>query len=45
MPAQKTPQKRLIVALDVPTAAEALALADTLAPQIDFFKVGLQLFL
>ena len=45
MPAQKSPHKRLIVALDVPTAAEALALADTLAPQVDFFKVGLQLFL
>lgn len=45
MPAQKQPQKRLIVALDVPTAAQALALADTLAPQVDFFKVGLQLFL
>ena len=45
MPAQHPPQKRLIVALDVPTAAEALALADTLAPQVGFFKVGLQLFL
>lgn len=45
MPAQHPPQKRLIVALDVPTAAEALTLADTLAPQVGFFKVGLQLFL
>ena len=45
MPEQHPPRKRLIVALDVPTAAEALALADLLAPQVDFFKVGLQLFL
>ena len=45
MPAQKQPQKRLIVALDVPTAAQALELADRLSPQVNFFKVGLQLFL
>lgn len=37
--------ERLIVALDVPTAREALELADRLAPQVGFFKVGLQLFL
>lgn len=36
---------RLIVALDVPTTAEALALVDTLAGHVRFFKVGLQLFL
>jgi orotidine-5'-phosphate decarboxylase len=37
--------ERLIVALDVPTATEALALADKLADHVRFFKVGLQLFL
>lgn len=36
---------RLIVALDVPTTDDALALVDTLAPHVRFFKVGLQLFL
>lgn len=45
MPAHNLPPKRLIVALDVPTATEALALADSLSPHVDFFKVGLQLFL
>lgn len=39
------PDERLIVALDVPTAAEALELADRLMPHVRFFKVGLQLFL
>lgn len=37
--------QRLIVALDVPTAAEALALAARLEDHVRFFKVGLQLFL
>ncbi len=37
--------ERLIVALDVPTADEALALAERLTPHVRFFKVGLQLFL
>ena len=37
--------RRLIVALDVPTATQALELADRLSPQVNFFKVGLQLFL
>jgi len=37
--------QRLIVALDVPTAAEALALVDRLEAHVRFFKVGLQLFL
>ncbi|MFU2209092.1 orotidine-5'-phosphate decarboxylase [Solidesulfovibrio sp. C21] len=36
---------RLIVALDLPTAQEALEMADRLAPAVGFFKVGLQLFL
>ena len=39
------PDDRLIVALDLPTADAALALADRLAPAVRFFKVGLQLFL
>ena len=34
----------LIVALDVPTAAEALALVDRLGATIGFYKVGLELF-
>jgi orotidine-5'-phosphate decarboxylase len=45
MPAQIPTNRRLIVALDVPTQAQALELADRLAPQVGFFKVGLQLFL
>lgn len=35
--------QRLIVPLDVPTQAEALALVDRL-PQVQFWKVGLELF-
>lgn len=34
---------RIIVPLDVPTAAEAIALVDRL-PQVSFWKVGLELF-
>ena len=34
----------LIVALDVPTGAEALALVDALGATIGFYKVGLELF-
>jgi orotidine-5'-phosphate decarboxylase len=37
-------RRRLIVALDVPTAAAATALADRLEGQCDWFKVGLELF-
>jgi orotidine-5'-phosphate decarboxylase len=37
-------QQRLIVALDVPTADEALSLADQLKDQCQWFKVGLELF-
>jgi orotidine-5'-phosphate decarboxylase len=33
-----------IIALDVPSAAKAFALADRLGPSADFVKVGLQLF-
>jgi len=39
------PADRLIVALDVPNPAQALALVDLLAPHVRFFKVGFQLFL
>ena len=35
---------KLIVALDVPTGNEALALARSLAGQVGMFKVGLELF-
>lgn len=34
----------IIIALDVPTAAEALALVDQLGETVDFYKVGLELF-
>lgn len=37
------PADRVIVPLDVPTAAEAIALVDRL-PQVTFWKVGLELF-
>lgn len=36
--------KSLIVALDLPTAADALELVDELGEAADFFKVGAQLF-
>lgn len=39
------PDERLIVALDVPTAAAALELVKRLESHVRFFKVGLQLFL
>lgn len=43
---QKTPAAgRLIVALDVPTPAAALALLDRLEPEVTFFKIGWQLFI
>lgn len=38
------PEDRIIVALDVSTTAEAIALIDKL-PQVNFWKVGLQLFI
>lgn len=37
-------QERLIVALDVPTAEEALRLIRLLAPHVGLFKIGLQLY-
>lgn len=36
---------KLIVALDVPTAAQALGLVQILQGQVDWFKVGLELYL
>jgi orotidine-5'-phosphate decarboxylase len=38
------PKDRLIVALDVPTRAEAVRWARKLSPAVSFFKVGLELF-
>src|SRR5260370_9696829 len=35
---------KIIVALDVPTKADALALVEQLREQISFFKIGLQLY-
>lgn len=37
-------RERCIVALDVPTGGEALALADALGEQVVFYKIGLELF-
>jgi orotidine-5'-phosphate decarboxylase len=39
-----TPRERLVVALDVPSAREALALADRLSGRVGMLKVGLELF-
>ena len=39
-----TARERLVVALDVPTVKEALALADRLAGRVGMLKVGLELF-
>lgn len=38
------PHSRIIVALDVPTASDAIKLCDRL-PQVNFWKVGLELFI
>jgi orotidine-5'-phosphate decarboxylase len=44
----KTPaideRERLIVALDVPSAADATAMVDALGDEVTFYKVGLELF-
>lgn len=42
---QIPPAERLIVALDVPTPAEARALVDKLGDAARFYKVGLELFM
>ncbi len=39
------PTQRIIVALDVPSGDQALELAERLGPRVDFYKVGLELFL
>ena len=39
-----TPRQRLVVALDLPTAKDALAMADRLAGRVGMLKVGLELF-
>jgi len=39
-----TPRERLVVALDMPTAREALAMADRLAGRVGMLKIGLELF-
>lgn len=39
-----SPRDRLVVALDVPSAKEALALAERLAGRVGMLKVGLELF-
>ena len=44
MPVMIAPRERLIVALDVPGAADALAVADALGESVLFYKVGLELF-
>ena len=36
--------ERLIVALDYPNSAEALALVDRLGPRVSWYKVGMELF-
>src|ERR1700709_1086868 len=45
MPPHLDPRDQLIVALDFPTAATALALVDSLEGQCLWFKVGLELSL
>jgi orotidine-5'-phosphate decarboxylase len=39
------PRERLILALDVPTVAEAKGLVDCLGDAVQFYKIGLQLFM
>ncbi len=43
-PLTLTPRECLVVALDVPTAKEALAMADRLSGRVGMLKVGLELF-
>ncbi len=43
--AQIEPKDRLIFALDVPDAARARALIETLGDEVTFYKLGLELFL
>jgi orotidine-5'-phosphate decarboxylase len=39
------PRERLIMALDVPGVDEAKALVETLGDSVDFYKIGLELFM
>ena len=39
------PRERLILALDVPSAEEGLALVDRLGDSVHFYKIGLELFM
>ena len=39
------PRERLIFALDVPTAEDANALVERLGPSVEFYKIGLELFM
>ncbi len=41
---ETTARERLIIALDLPNAAEAIALAEELAGAVTHFKIGLQLY-
>src|SRR4029079_15090704 len=43
MAAERSVHERLIVALDVPTAAEARALVERLGDSVSFYKIGLEL--
>ena len=44
-PSAASPKSKLIVALDYPGAAEALALVDQLGDAVKWYKVGLELYL
>ena len=39
------PEERLIMALDVPSIAEAQALVEELGDSVVFYKVGMELFM
>lgn len=45
MPKQIENNERLIVALDVPTAAQARAMVESLGDAVSFYKIGLELFM
>jgi orotidine-5'-phosphate decarboxylase len=40
----KNPRDRIIVALDLPTAAQALEMVAKISGEVSFFKIGLQLY-
>jgi orotidine-5'-phosphate decarboxylase len=44
MNSRSDPRDKIIVALDVPAKADALDLVKQLAPEVSFFKIGLQLY-